>query len=78
MALLTLNTIAGATLHLVTFICQDATLKDCEIYTSAPMEPSACEAAALETGRRAKIYALPETIIFYCAEDLDDLPISTM
>lgn len=65
-----------ATFHLVTFICQDATLTDCEVYTSKPMSEQACEVAAVNVGNRAKVFNLPETIVFYCTEDINDLPIN--
>lgn len=71
-------TIATLTANiLVTWICQDGTLKDCEIYQREIKPPLTCEAASENVLRTAQMFKLPETIITYCTNDagLSDLPI---
>lgn len=65
--------IAGATFNLVTFICSDGTMTDCNIYTNQNLTTIECEEAAMEIGNRARTLQLPETIIFYCTEDLSEI-----
>lgn len=67
------TTLAAATFNLVTFICSDGTMTDCEIYTRENLTTIQCEAAATEIGERARKLQLPDTVVFYCTEDLSEI-----
>lgn len=56
---------------LLTFICTDGTMTDCEIYQKA-IEPAAgvsCEDHATIAGNAARTFKLPDTVVFFCTTD---------
>lgn len=64
-----------ATYYLVTFLCTDSTMQDCEIYKSKPMLDVQCEKLSNKILSSARKFELPETVITYCTEDVSDLPV---
>ena len=64
-----------ASYYLMTFLCTDSSLTNCDIYKSQPMTDAQCEQAAINVGEVAKKLEVKETVLFYCTEDTSDLPI---
>lgn len=62
---------------LVTWICTDATLQDCEVFQRQIVVPQSCPDAADNVLEVARKFELPDTIITYCTDraGLEDLPI---
>lgn len=62
---------------LVTWICTDATLQDCEVFQRQIVDPQTCPDAASNVLAIARKFELPDTIITYCTDraGLEDLPI---
>lgn len=67
-----------ASYYLVTFICTNSSLTNCEVYNSKPMLDIECEQASTKVLEMARTLELKETILTYCTEDINDLPIKPM
>lgn len=67
-----------ASYYLVTFICPSPELLNCEVYNSKPMLDIECEQASTKVLEMARTLELKETILTYCTEDINDLPIKPM
>lgn len=62
--------------YLVTLDCTDASLKDCQIYTSKPLAEKRCEVEADKVLLMARTFQLPGAVLAFCTDNLDDLPIA--
>lgn len=65
-----------AAFYLVTFDCTDATLTDCDIYQSKPMQEWQCELESKRVLRMAREFQLPGAVLTYCTQDINNLPVN--